>query len=48
MTLQNLRVRWLDGALGVCVEDPGGPVVFVQWESGERTSCWRSGLAVVE
>lgn len=31
-TLQNLRVRWLDGALGVCVEDPGGPIVFIQWE----------------
>ncbi len=47
-TLQNLRVRYLDGSLGLCVEDPGGPVVFVLWDGGERTSCLRSGLVVVE
>jgi hypothetical protein len=47
MTLLHKRVRWLDGSLGLCVEDPGGEVVFVRWESdGATTSCLRKGLEV--
>lgn len=46
--LTNKRVRWTDGSLGLCVEDPGGPVVFVRWDAdGVATSCLRNGLAVV-
>jgi hypothetical protein len=46
--LLNLRVRYLDGSLGVCVEDPGGAIVFVQWDDGARSSCRRSELVVVQ
>lgn len=38
---------WIDGSLGICFEDPGGPVVFIRWDTGERTSCLRAGLVVV-
>jgi hypothetical protein len=45
--LHQKRVRYLDGSLGLCVEDPGGEVVFILWDDGSRSSCLRSGLAVV-